>query len=585
VRRCRLAVCAVLTVAAATAGILPFTAASADPSNIIIGSVSSPNSGSGALSVVVTSPDPLTGLTVHFTSPGGNVAAPVTDFDLADADFSPSQPTTYLVETPLTSAAGATQNYLPPGKYTVTVDATDAAPDGETVTGVAPQPNAQFPFLIQQIVQLNPASIDYAEPTVTFTGQVTGVWPGTSTTLPAGSGENVQINGPVKSGPDPTGLTSGGSFSITAPAAEVGQKYTATVSATGTGTSATSSPPVVVTETADKVALSARLAKTTIKYGQTDTISGTASYTPAVRSDAVVPLPGATVTLSAPGQKHLTAVTGPKGGFTKALPAQHAGTVWTVSVGGTPLLELAAKPLRLNVQLPTQFRRVSLSLGAFRELSVESCLQVTSPGGARDVIIEPVTLQWATRARGPWKKLATILPHVNTTGYCADGTPIWLGNARVPVTNGYYRLVFAGTSGYQPAYSAAAHRWRDATRITDFKISPQSVPYKGVVTISGRLWRNTGAWHPYGGRSVVIAFEQANGWAAYVSEPKTGPGGYFSGRFVIYETAPFLAEYEGDKTDFGSTSGQIKVSVTSSGVMQGPVLMPGTRPLRRVPGQ
>jgi hypothetical protein len=50
---------------------------------------------------------------------------------------------------------------------------------------------------------------------------------------------------------------------------------------------------------------------------------------------------------------------------------------------------------------------------------------------------------------------------------------------------------------------------------------------------------------------------------------------------VVYVTAPYFAEYDGDKTDFGSASARIKVSISSSGIMQGPVVrMPGTRPLR-----
>ena len=589
-RRCRFAVCAAVAVLAAVAGILPFAqAASADPSdNISVVSVSSPSSGSGALSVVVSSGTPLTSLTVHL-SQGNTDVLDVSDFDLSDASFTADQDTTYQLQTPLTSldAVPPAQD-LPPGTYSVTVDATDG---GGSVQGVTPQqPGSQsFPFLIQQAVQLNPATITYAS-VVTFTGQVTGVWPGTSTALPVDNA-TVQMSGPFGSLPaGPSGLTTAaGDFSISAPTAEVGQQYTAAAAAGSQGTPATSKS-VEVTETAATVTLTARLAKTTIKYGQPDTISGTASYTPVTPPTpapaVALPLAGATVTLSAPGQPRLTTVTGPTGTFTKALPDQKASIEWTASVGGTPLLDLAVDPLKLTVQLPTEFKKVSLSLSALRSLSVKACLNVTSPGNTKFEIIAPVTLQYARAAKGPWRNLATIEPHENTTGYCTAGTPIWLGSAKVPVSNGYYRLTFGGTTGtwpavsLQPAFTAAAHRWRNPTRVTSFKVTPHQVKFDGVVTVSGRLWRDTGAWHPYAGHRVQILFKVGGTFFAYFAEPKTNSGGYFTGRFVVERTALFLGQYSGDKTDFGSDSGQVKVTVTGSAARFAGV-MPGIRRLGR----
>jgi hypothetical protein len=573
VRRCRLAVCAALAVVAAAAGILPFTQpARADTDTVVITGVTLSTSGPPTLTVTTESDTPISSLQVTFQGSPGPV---ISNFDLSAATAGPG---TFSVQ--LTSTDATSLDYVPPGSYQVTALAIDSG------GGNSGPFSTSLQFLIQATVILNPVTIDYAHQTATFTGQVTGVWPGSGTAIPAPapiSGATVQLLGPFGSATTgPTGTTDAqGHFSIAAPTARIGQQYEASLAPSSQATGDTSSP-VVVTETADPVALTASLAHATIKYGQPDTVGGTLSYEPLGTKSFVV-LTGATVTLAAAGQKHVTAVTNAKGAFTASLPAQHAKTTWTVSAGGTALLEVAAKSLPLSVQLPTEFKKVSLSLGPFRGLSVKACLNVTSPGSTGAEIIEPVILQYAGAAKGPWKKLATILPHENTAGYCAAGTPVWLGSPTVPVTNGYYRLSFSGTPGLQPASTAAAHRWRYATRVTGFKVTPHQVGYKGAVTVSGRLWHNTGSWHPYAGRAVQVVFQVGSSFFVYTGEPKTNSGGYFSGRFTVQETAQFLGQYAGDKTDFGSASAAVKVTVTGSKAPLVTGAVPGIRRLRRIP--
>jgi hypothetical protein len=565
VRRCRLAVCALLALAAAAFGVLPFPQAARADSDIQIMSVSAPAGSPGLLTVVASSQTPLTKMTVHL-SQGANDVLDVSDFGLPGG----SGLQTYAVQTKLTSMSTAGQpNFLPAGTYAVTVDASDAQ---DSVSGVPPldgqNGTGSFPFLIQPEVMLNPATIDFSHSTVTFTGQVTGVWPGSTAPQPF-PGKNVTMAGPA--GPVSAATDSHGDFTIPAPAAKPGQSYQATVGADSASTGAASAP-VVVTATADPVSLTASLAKGTIKYGQTASVSGTVSYEPAGASK-FQPLAGTTVTLarsSPAGQPSISVVTKANGGFTANIPAQRVTGRWTVSAGGTTLLQVAGKNLTLNVQLPTGFRQVTMGLSAFRVLTVKSCLNVTSPGGDKDSVTAPVTLQYASRAKGPWKKLRTIAATRGGGPYCAAGTSSWQASVTAPLASAYYRLSFGGNSGLQAATSAALHRWRYATKITGFSITPRRVAAKGAVTVSGRLWHNTGAWHPYAHRKVGILFFFQGTWYIYQDEPVTNSRGYFSGRFTVYASSPWITQYDGDATNFGSASPRITITVTNTAVLMVP---------------
>jgi hypothetical protein len=568
VRRCRLAVCALLAVAAAAFGVLPAAQAAqavqADSDIQILGvSVSAGNP--ALLTVLTDSATPITSLAVQFQA-----GPAISDFDLSGAG---SGPQTFQVQ--LTSTDATSGNYLPPDTYTmVTVNAADS---GDLVTGVPVQ--GPFPFRIQPTVMLNPPTIDFDHPTVTFSGQVTGVWPGTTTARSFAS-QQVTINGQF--GPFHAVTDQNGDFSAAAPAVKPGQFYQAQLAPDSDEAGATSSM-VKVTQTADTVHLTATLAKGTIKYGQTDSVSGTVTYEPA-GSTKFQALAGTKVTLartSPAGQPNINVVTKANGSFTASIPAQHVTGKWTVSAGGTALLEVAQDPLTLNVQLPTAFRQVAIGLSAFRVLSVKACLNVTSPGGNKDSLTVPVTLQYARAARGPWKNLRTIGASRGGHPYCATGTSSWQTAVTAPLPNAYYRLSFGGNSGLQAAASAPVHRWRYPTRITGFNITPRKVAAQGVVTVSGRLWHNTGSWHPYAHRKVGILFRFRGQWYIYQAEPVTNSGGYFSGRFVVSVTAQWIAQYDGDTTNFGSASAQIKVTVTNSAVVMVPHGGPGEPLLAR----
>jgi hypothetical protein len=410
-------------------------------------------------------------------------------------------------------------------------------------------------------VVLNPAVIDYDHRTVTFTGLVTDVPSGTTASQDL-VGAGVTISGPT--GPYQATTGADGTFTVSASAAAPGQTYQAEVAATDTTTAATSAL-VTVTERADQVGVKAKLGHTTIKYGQTDTVSGIVEYRPTV-TGAYRPLRGTTVMIArtTPAGQPIKAVTKADGTFTARIPAQKTSGSWTASAGGTTLLKPAkSKTMTLNVQLATSFKRVKIGLSAFKALSVKACLSVTSPGGAQKSFGSSITLEYASSAKGPWKKLRTIKP---TTGiaYCSTGSPIWQVTVAAPVANGYYRLGFGGNSGLQRATSPAVHRWRRLTKITSFSITPHRVRAMGAVTVKGRLWHHTSSWLPYAGHKVVILFRYRGEWFFYQDEPRTNSRGYFSGRFTVFVTSPWIAQFDGDPTDYASATRRIDLTVTSS---------------------
>jgi hypothetical protein len=333
--------------------------------------------------------------------------------------------------------------------------------------------------------------------------------------------------------------------------------------------------PQSARSTPDPVSLTATLAQKTVRYQQTDSVSGTVRYNPDPSDPAGPdqPLPGTPVTIqsSQPGSAPISVLTDDDGEYTANLPRQTVTATWTISAGGTPTLELAQQTLTLDVLVPTGFRQVVISVSAFRELNVKACLNVTSPGGSEVATDSPVTLQYAPAAKGPWKKLRTIKPR-DGIEYCKQGTSIWQASVVAPLANAYYRLSFAGNSILESSTSSGLHRWRYRTKITAFKISPRRVTAMGAVTVSGRLWRHTRSWRPYAGRKVVILFRYHGRWFFYEHKPRTNWRGYFSGLFTVYVTSHWIAQYDGDKKHFASATKQLKVTVISGS---------GGRPVRR----
>src|SRR5262245_53821418 len=157
-----LAIAAAAAVAVATDSAFPIAAA-ASPGPIVIGSVSSPPSEPGLLSIQAEAPSKITTLTVTISS--GTIPVliiPFYDFSLTAGSLTNG---TWTLEAPITTSQ------LSLGTYQVTVDATDAG--GDSATGLsAPDP---FFFGLYPAVTLaaSTTTLSYSHQSVTFTGHVT----------------------------------------------------------------------------------------------------------------------------------------------------------------------------------------------------------------------------------------------------------------------------------------------------------------------------------------------------------------------------------------------------------------------------
>jgi hypothetical protein len=566
--------CALVVAAATAVSALAFTpAASADTGDITIVSVLPPPSTSGGptpnagqITVTTDSPTAITpgSMTVHLFA-GTTDVLDVPGFQQIGGSGDSGGEEIWQLPTDKAITTGQ----LAPGTYTATVDATD---------GSGPQaglPGGNFPFLIQPAVTLSaaPSAISYTQQTVKFSGQATEVVPGTTSPAPFAN-EPIQIVGPTTTA-DPTGsysvtTDSQGNFQLSVQPQP--DNYYASVQGSASMTGA-QSPIVAITASPTPIRLAAKFTQDAIEYGQTDEMTGTVEYYQSAKS--LKPLPNTTVTiarLSPPGEPKIIAKTNAAGAFRASIPRQTATGTWAVTAGGTALLGKALVTRTLPVHQTTGFKRTSIELSAFGVLTVKTCLIDTSPGRSGTQVNSPIALEYGHSAKGRWKQLITIEPTYGVS-YCPGRSPLWTIAVNAPDQNAYYRLRFGGTQTLRVSVSKVRHLWRQDTRITNFKVSPHHLHAKGAITISGRLWRaataknsssspQSGSWTPYAGRKVAIMFIYHGAAYVFDSKPKTNSQGDFSGLFTAYVTAKWLAQYNGDKTHFASTSSHVKVTVS-----------------------
>jgi hypothetical protein len=210
---------------------------------------------------------------------------------------------------------------------------------------------------------------------------------------------------------------------------------------------------------------------------------------------------------------------------------------------------------------PVRFARTAIQLDAFRGLSVRTCLEAARTGRP---VREPVLLQSAAGRGGPWRQLAAIAPGSGAAGYCVAGAAAWAAAVPAPAPAAWYRLSFPGTRRLRAASSMPAYRARDVTRITGFRVTPRRLPRGAAVTVSGRLWRQSDGWHPDPGRYVMIVFRYRGEWYYFKPLSRTGPLGYFGGRFIAQVSGPWAARYGGASGVFGSISPFVPVTITAS---------------------
>jgi hypothetical protein len=536
----------------------PASAATAVAPDITIVSVApqpgQPNQ--GQMVVTLKSDDPLSAISVTLSDAAGPV---LTVSDFIPESGSPNGSTEiWTVESPITASQ------LAPGTYQASVTPTYGGQTYQPVTG------AEFAFLIQPTVTLaaNPSSITYHHTSVTFSGHAEGIVPGALSPT-AYADQKISIAGPGTS-TDPTRqyvatTDENGDYQLTLPAAPPGDYY-AYIPASSTTVGA-HSDAVPVSAVTSRARMTIKFDRPDIEYGQTDRLTGTLTYTAGGSS---LPLAGTKVTVARvapPGQGKLYAETNGAGKFSVDIPRQTVTGTWTATESGASLLGPAAVTRNLTVRQTTGLTHVSIQLSPWG-VEVNACLVDTSPGQSKKELSQPVDVEFARSARGPWRVFAAATPGFGRNNCPGKGLD-WTVAVGAPSHNAYYRLRFPGTDNLRVSVSRPVHLWRTATRITNFTISPHKVKVNGAVTVVGRLWRQVSrghghyAWVPArSGTTVVIEVDYKGTYYGYRPVLKTNSRGYFSGLFAAKWTATWLAVYNGRRGVFAAASSRIKITVT-----------------------
>jgi hypothetical protein len=525
--------------------------------------VTSVATGPDSITIATTSDTAITALSVDLTT-----AANPDVLTLSLPDFT-------LTAGTGTGASTWTLNHslsvsqLPPGTYGLNVTAQD------TGGGSGSDDSATFAWLATPTVTLTASSptFSYDSPSVTFSGTLALTNPDGSGADPAqaagltlqltdGSGGNAAVT---------TGA--GGAFSIVISHPDSGAAYVAAFAGT-TAIVAGKSAPVTVTATKDQAEVGVRVSATQLNYGQSLTISGTAQYAPGAQ---LVPLAGGTVAIYAgpagtQASPLATVTTDAQGDYTATVAAKATGSYY-VYAGGVPgdafldevLTQAVASTPTVSVALPLKITALKASLSPFAELTLKGCL-VVGNGSLPPALT--MRVESAAKPAGPWHAVASV--HGLGSPACGSGSARGLPfdyQVKVPMASAYYRLDYAGSSGFQPARSATVHEAKTLTKITNFTISPRSVAKRKYVKVSGRLWRYAKGWHPMASQRIWILARYQNKWYYYATKPATNSAGKFSGRFQVYFSGPWLAEFMGSQAYFASASGRLTVTATSAAVL------------------
>jgi hypothetical protein len=476
-----------------------------------------------------------------------------------------------------TAAAPIPQADLPPGTYTVTVNAKDA---DETDNGLMAPGSFTFSWTTSVTAKASPSVLSYNETTTTISGTVTGTVPGSSYTTPVDlSGVPVYVNyvngdnGPWDAEIGTTGTDGMFSGSVDLPAAD--GEYTVSVNQTPTmnsgGTSLTTS------WASDNVRLEGvSVTPQNFTYGQNGvaTLSGTVQYQDSVTGWQ--PLASAQVVVIAGSYDVKYIDTNAQGQFTWTFVPDTDGTGWSVETGGGNLLGVAQASGSVNDAVPLSFKSFTASLSPFAELSVSACVQVNatgflSPQGYLDV-------QYSARPGGPWKYLGRVkYQQVNEPSSCGVNTQSYFkGTLPVKLANAYYRAEIPASPSYQLAASKALHESKYLTRIISVHVSPSSVGHGGRITVSGRLQQDKGRWSNFGRQLVLIVLKPKGSKVWYwIHKVRTSASGHFSATFTDPVTADWSAAYDGGKADFASSGSihYVRVSGASRALRLSPAVL------------
>jgi len=407
-------------------------------------------------------------------------------------------------------------------------------------------------------VTANPASVTEGAQTVTFSGTLTGVSPGGSTSVAIQSAPvDVSVDGGT-----PTQITTtdvNGDFAYTVKSISQKTAYAFSVGSTTTYTQATDDVAIPIDQARTRIG-HVKLTPAHLKYGQNATLRATVQYLDGTTWTA---LPGVAVHL-AEGKTRLQTVTTARGGaFSATLPSTH-GPGWTATVNTGRLTLQTSAMGNLSIALPLTVKSFSARLGTDDKISATGCVEVTSPAGHAPQT--SVTIQYSARGHGQWKRLGTLPLRSESRKFrsCPGADESYFSSAlKAQLANAYYRAVFAATYSFQATASKVVHAWKYRTRVVSFRIRPHHMSFTSAVTITGRLQVFGKSWQAYPHQKVYIEYnDKGTKFSATLKITHTNSKGSFElqalgakGNFV----AITYAVYRGDARHLASSSPGIPV--------------------------
>jgi hypothetical protein len=427
--------------------------------------------------------------------------------------------------------------------------------------------SAVVPIGLDQVVSTlsvtpSSSSITEGSQSVTFSGTLTGVLPGTTKVVDIKNAPiDLSINGGSPSAVAKT--DSKGQFTDTVSNIAQAGVYAFSVAATGTYTTATDDVQIGVVQAETRL-IGLSVTPAHLNYGQKATLTGTVEY---LHGTSWSDLAGATVQLEV-GSTSLGSVgTDSQGYFTATLPTTR-GSTWDATVSSSTLTQGTSGAGNLIIAVPLRVRSFAASLQPDGEVRTSGCLQVTAP--VRYGPQTTVEIQYSAGRRGRWRTLGALpLRQVGRKVRSCDGASesYFSGDIRYRLANSYYRAEFPASDSFQSAVSQVIHSSLGETRITSFRVRPRTVTSGGKVTISGRLWQLGRGWKPYGDRRVEYVYNvKGTSFWGKLGTSRTSRGGYFSesvvagkGTFVVI----IYVVYPGDRGHLAVRSPGVAVSIKS----------------------
>ena len=480
----------------------------------------------------------LTSMTVHLKAGAADV------YDITDMAYTSGVATGQI----WTAAAPIPQAAVPPGTYTMTVDATDTT---ETDSGLPAPGSFSITYTTTLTVAANPASLSYGETGTTISGTVTGVVAGSPYTTPAPLGgvavgvldNNTNVTTPVGT-TQPDGSYSG---HIVLPVA--GDPYQVVAASGPTWLAGSASSPVTWAKDPTRL-VSVKVTPQNFNYGGTvpATVTGTAEYDNA--STGWQPLPDQPVRAGLVGSavQH-TVMTDSSGHFTwQYVPSSDAR--WSVEVGDGNVLGYGSASGSVHVAVPLRVTSFTASLSTFGELTVTGCVRATVSGFNGPA--GPLAIQYSAQPSGPWLTLGHVARHSNSA--CSlSGESYFSGSLPVQLARAYYRAYVKPTPDNQSAFGKPVLLWKYVTRIVALHVSPGTVHKGGKLTVSGRLQYYYGGWRNFARQQVLIILKPKGSKAWYwMVKVNTNASGYFTSTFTDPVSATWSADYNGNATHFAS---------------------------------